>query len=203
MPDVYMIAGPNGAGKTTAAKAMLRDFLQTNEFVNADEIAKGISPFNADEAAVDAGKVMLSRISSLISKRKNFAFESTAAGKGHAQSIQRAQKVGYRATLIFLWLPSADLAVDRVAIRVAQGGHNIPEQDIRRRFGRGLVNLVDLYLPLVDRALIIDARYPLEILQDKQGIGIKVLARKDESKVYFNDKMWPSVLSLVEAARKE
>jgi len=96
-----MIAGPNGAGKTTAAKVLLREFLQTNEFVNADEIARGISPFNAEEAGVAAGEIMLSRISSLLSARKNFAFESTAAGKGQAQSIQRAQKVGYRGNADF------------------------------------------------------------------------------------------------------
>jgi len=152
-----MIAGPNGAGKTTTAAAFL--FQQKDlydEFLNADHIAKGLSPLHPENVNTQAGKLMIQRFRDCLNLNMNFAFETTASGLTYATHLKKARTDGYTISLIYLWLSSPDQAVKRVAQRVKQGGHNIPESDIRRRYFRGLRNLINLYLPLVDTALILD-----------------------------------------------
>ena len=163
-PTIHVIAGPNGAGKTTFAMSYLNQFAGCREFVNADLIAAGLSPFNPDSQAVTAGRLMLVRIDELAERRDTFAIETTLAGRGHLQRLRRLkQNLGYRIELIFVWLPTANFAVDRVANRVRQGGHNIPEPTIRRRFDQGLRNFAEHYAELADRWAILDGtRYPSE-----------------------------------------
>lgn len=156
-PNVYVIAGPNGWGKTTFAKEYLPKFAKCLEFLNADLIAYGLSPFAPERENVRAGRILLTRIRELSQAGIDFGFETTLAGRNHAKQLSRMKSLGYRIVLIFLWLPDANLAVNRVASRVLQGGHNIPEVDIRRRFDSGLRNFFDLYQALADDWLLFDA----------------------------------------------
>jgi predicted ABC-type ATPase len=170
MSELLVIGGPNGAGKTTAAKVLLPRFTGIVEFVNADEIAKGLSPFNPEGATLAAGRVMLERMEQLIGARASFAFETTCAGRGHAALIQRCQKLGYRVTLLFFWLPSPELAMARVAQRVSEGGHDIPPDVIRRRHGAGWRNMLDLYWPLAEDGAILDAeKSPARFIVEKRA----------------------------------
>lgn len=151
MPNVVVIAGPNGAGKSTAAPFLLRDTLGINEFVNADQIAAGLSGFNPEGAAFEAGRIMLRRIHSLSAAAQDFAFETTLSSRTFAPLLDKLRiSAGYRCYLIYLWLESPDLAKDRVAKRVAAGGHDIPAAVIERRYWRGLDNFNKLYRPLAD-----------------------------------------------------
>jgi predicted ABC-type ATPase len=154
--DVVMIGGPNGAGKTTWAYRRLSPTLGIREFVNADEIARGISPLDPEASAIAAGRLMLDRLNELIDTGDSFAFETTCSGRGHARLLERCRTEGYRITLIFFWLPSADVALARVARRVGRGGHRIPDEVVMRRYSAGLRNMRDLYVPLADIALIYD-----------------------------------------------
>jgi len=147
---LYIIAGCNGAGKTTASMSILPDILNCREFVNADEIAKGLSPFKPEEVAIEAGKIMLQRIDYLITKDVTFAIETTLATKTYRNLVTRAQNKGYRIILLFFWLPSPEMAEQRVANRVASGGHNIPRHTIYRRYWLGLNNLFKIFVPIVD-----------------------------------------------------
>ena len=156
MPNLYIIAGCNGAGKTTASYTVLPEMLNCKEFVNADEIAKGISPFQPENAAIDAGKIMLNRIKELIKLQIDFSFETTLSARHFMSLIKEAQNKGYFVTLVFFWLNSVELAIQRVKIRVSEGGHNIPENTIRRRYRTGITNLTKLYIPLCDYWMIID-----------------------------------------------
>lgn len=156
-PNVYVIAGPNGSGKTTFAKEYLPKFAKCLEFLNADLIAAGLSPFAPERENVRAGRILLIRIRELTQAGIDFGFETTLAGRNHTKQLSRMKSLGYRIVLIFLWLPDANLAVNRVASRVLQGGHNIPEVDIRRRFDSGLRNFFDLYQPLAEDWLLFDA----------------------------------------------
>ena len=149
-PLVIVIAGPNGAGKSTTAPSLLRDALQVSEFVNADAIAGGLSAFRPDSVAIPAGRAMLERMQHLADAEANFAFETTLASRSFVPWLARLKRRGYHVHVLFLWLESADLAVDRVAARVRVGGHNVPEETVRRRYKRGLRNFFRLYLPLVD-----------------------------------------------------
>jgi predicted ABC-type ATPase len=154
--ELIILGGPNGAGKTTAAPVVLADMLGIREFVNADEIARGLSPFNADGAAVAAGRLMIARIRSLMRAGESLAFETTCAGRMQLALIRDARALGYRATLVFLWLPSPDDALARVAGRVRQGGHGVPDAVVIRRYWTGLRNMRHAYLPAVDDALVYD-----------------------------------------------
>ncbi|HET6555743.1 MAG TPA: zeta toxin family protein [Prolixibacteraceae bacterium] len=156
MPNLYVIAGCNGAGKTTASYTVLPEVLNCKEFVNADEIAKGISPFQPDKVAIEAGRIMLNRIKDLTSHGSDFAFETTLATKSYKQFIKDAQLKGYFVTLLFFWLNSPELAIERVKSRVSSGGHDIPIETIRRRYYSGMDNLSKLYLPICDYWMIID-----------------------------------------------
>jgi predicted ABC-type ATPase len=150
IPSVTVIAGPNGAGKSTSAPEVLRDALGVTEFVNADVIARGLSAFEPERAALAAGRVMLARLRELAQKRESFAFETTLASRSFAPWLADLRGKGYHFHLIFLWLPSADAAVARVADRVRTGGHNVPEATIRRRYEAGLRNFFALYQPLAN-----------------------------------------------------
>ncbi|MBQ9286668.1 MAG: zeta toxin family protein [Bacteroidaceae bacterium] len=147
---LYIIAGCNGAGKTTASFTVLPEMLGCREFVNADEIAKGLSPFNPEGVAIQAGRLMIDRIIHLLKEGETFAFETTLATRSYVKLIQRAQKRGYFVTLLFFSLSSPEQAVARVAKRVSQGGHNIPTDVILRRYDAGLQNFFQLYTPIVD-----------------------------------------------------
>lgn len=160
-PSVVILAGPNGAGKSTVASALLRGALAVNEFVNADVIASGLSAFDPDSAAIAAGRVMLARIRELASQRVNFAFETTLASRSFAPWLRQLVTSGYSAHLVFLWLPSADFAVDRVAERVRTGGHNVPPETVRRRYAAGLRNFFLLYQPLVSGWVLYDSSGPV------------------------------------------
>jgi len=150
MPDVIVISGPNGAGKSTLAPHLLRDALGIVEFVNADTIAQGLSAFAPELAAIQAGRIMLRRLDELSESNHNFAFETTLSSLSFARRITIQQSKGYRVQLIYLWLNAAELAVARVKERVRMGGHDIPDETIRRRYERGRRNFLDIYQPLVD-----------------------------------------------------
>lgn len=153
---LYIIAGCNGAGKTTASFTILPEILNCKEFVNADEIAKGLSPFQPEKVAFEAGRIMLKRVDELLSSGQNFAFETTLATKSYRSKIKEAQKNGYDVTLLFFWLKNTALATERVRIRVLEGGHNIDSEVIKRRYQNGINNLFDIYLDIVNQALIFD-----------------------------------------------
>jgi predicted ABC-type ATPase len=149
-PKLIVVTGPNGAGKSTAAPALLRDTFGILEYVNADVIARGLSAFRPEEAAIEAGRIMLIHLDHLAEERQSFAFESTLAGRAYAPWIGRLRGAGYEFHLFFVWLGSADLAVERVQERVRSGGHGIPADVVRRRYVNGLRNFFRLYSPLAD-----------------------------------------------------
>jgi predicted ABC-type ATPase len=169
---LYIIAGCNGAGKTTASFTILPEILDCKEFVNADEIAKGLSPFQPEKVSIEAGRIMLKRINELLSENEIFAFETTLSTKSYKNKITEAKEKGYRVTLLFFWLQSIELANERVKIRVLEGGHNIAFEIVERRYKKGIKNLFDIYLPIVDGALIFDnSEGKHELLADKQIDG--------------------------------
>ena len=156
MPKLFIIAGCNGAGKTTASYSILPEMLDCREFVNADEIAKGLSPFNPESVAIDAGRLMLQRMYDLLSMDEDFAFETTLASRSYVKFIEQAQSKGYFVSLLFFWLPTPEQAIERVATRVNEGGHNIPSDTIRRRYFSGIRNLMALYAPICNYWVIYD-----------------------------------------------
>ena len=158
MPTLILIAGPNGAGKTTFATEILTTDLKGMRFVNADEIARGLSPFDPDSVALKAGRILLDEVDALIRSGTSFALESTLSGRTHAPLFARAKSTGFKVVLHFLWLPSPKESIARVRIRVKKGGHFVPSDDIRRRYPRILQNLVHLYLPIADEWFFWDAQ---------------------------------------------
>jgi len=149
-PSVIVLAGPNGAGKSTAAPDLLRGAFHVQEFVNADVIARGLSAFHPEEAAIDAGRVMLTRLRDLAAQRKNFAFETKLSSRTFAPWIRGLKKEGYVFHLFYLWLPTADGCIKRVYRRKSVGGHFVPEETIRRRYEGGLRNFFNLYMPIAN-----------------------------------------------------
>ncbi|MFC1825643.1 zeta toxin family protein, partial [Thermodesulfobacteriota bacterium] len=170
-PVVYLIAGPNGAGKTTFADEFLPGFVDCREFLNADLIAAGLSPYAPETQNFRAGRLLLERINELVQGNRDFAFETTLSGRAYVQDLMEIKEKGYRVILFFLWLPDADLAVARVRNRVRQGGHNVPEPVVRRRYVAGLKNLFHLYQPLVNAWWLYDASQlpPVVIAQEEDG----------------------------------
>ena len=150
MAEIYLIGGPNGAGKTTTATKVLPELLNCREFVNADYIARGLSPFNESTVAVQAGRLMLRRLKELSESGVDFAFESTLAARNYVVFLRRCQEKGYSINVLYVWLNSPDLAVERVAKRVRSGGHHVPEEVIRRRYELGRAYFLTLYQPLAD-----------------------------------------------------
>lgn len=154
--NLYIIAGCNGAGKTTASFTILPGILDCKEFVNADEIAKGLSPFQPEKVSFEAGRIMIGRINELMNSEENFAFETTLATRSYKSKILLAQEKGYNVTLLFFWLQNVELAIERVKVRVQEGGHNIETEVIRRRYSNGIKNLFNIYLPIADEIMIFD-----------------------------------------------
>ena len=184
-PVCYVIAGPNGAGKTTFARKFLPEYVKCLDFINADLIAGGISPFVPEKAAIQAGRIMIEQIQHLAESRRDFGFETTLSGKSHANLLHKLKGKGYRIHLFFLWLPSADLAIERIADRVRKGGHNIPEEVVRRRFHKGLNNFIKIYLPLLDSWFIIDNSREISqmIAFEKDGVR-KIIAPEIFAKIF-------------------
>jgi predicted ABC-type ATPase len=181
MKKLYIIAGCNGAGKTTASYTILPEILDCKEFVNADEIAKGISPFQPEKAGIEAGRFMLKRIKKLLESGENFAFETTLSTRSYVQFVERAKELDYQVTCLFFWLDSDDLAVSRVARRVKEGGHHIPEDVIRRRYKSGLENFFRLFLPKVDNWLFVN----------NSGDTYEIMAEGGVNDVTINNKeLW-------------
>ena len=167
MPNLFIISGCNGAGKTTASMTVLPETLECHEFVNCDEIAKGLNPLNPDSAKVTAARLMLVRIKKLISLDADFAIETTRATKSYHALVKNAQEKGYNIKLLYFWLQSPELALQRVAERVKNGGHNVEEHIIRRRYSSGIRNLFKLYLPVVDYFILIDnSVMPREVIAE-------------------------------------
>lgn len=184
MKKLYIISGCNGAGKTTASYTILPEILNCDEFVNADEIARGLSPFNPESTSIQAGRLMLNRIKNLLAKGRSFAFETTLSTRSYAKFIGEAKFNGYSVTLLFLWLNSEDLAVKRVQIRVKEGGHNIPEKVIRRRYQNGLSNFYKLYKPIVHDWMVIN----------NSGDTYEIIAQGTEfEEEILNTKIWANL----------
>ena len=169
-PNLYIIAGPNGAGKTTAAYNLLPEVLHCPNFVNADEIARGLSPFAPELVPLQAGRIMLQRIDELLPQKVDFAIETTLATRSYVHLVRRAQALGYKVHLIFFYLENEEQAIARVAQRVSNGGHGIPEVDIRRRFTRGIYNLIHLYMPICDSVLVYNnMKTPAQLVARKKN----------------------------------
>ena len=167
--NLYIISGCNGAGKTTASFNILPDLLDCKEFVNADEIARGLSPFQPEKVSIEAGRLMLKRIDELIDSNQDFSFETTLSTKSFINTIDNAKSKGYYVTLIFFWLESIQLAKDRVQKRVSEGGHNIEPNVIDRRYKAGIKNLFKLYFDKVDSLLIYDnSKAKSELIAEKE-----------------------------------
>ena len=169
--NVYIIAGPNGSGKTTFATMFLPDYAKCANFVNADLIAQGLAPFEPRSAVIKAGKLVLQQIHEFAERGIDFAFETTLSGKSYVNLLSALKAKGYILHLFFLWLPSPELAISRIKDRVAEGGHDVPTEDVRRRFIRGIDNFFKLYESLFDTWTLFDnsrAR-PLLIARRKNG----------------------------------
>ncbi len=169
--NVYIIAGPNGAGKTTFAIMFLPDYANCPNFVNADLIAQGLAPFEPRSAAIQAGKLVLQQIHEFSMRGVDFAFETTLAGMSYVKLFKELKEKGYLLHLFFLWIPNAELAVSRVKERVLDGGHDVPVQDIRRRFLRGLRHFFNLYGPLLDSWMFFDNSKTKPVLIAKRSNG--------------------------------
>ncbi|HEX8561955.1 MAG TPA: zeta toxin family protein [Flavobacterium sp.] len=190
--NLYIISGCNGAGKTTASFTILPEILNCKEFVNADEIAKGLSPFQPEKVSFESGRIMLRRINELLEQRENFAFETTLATKSYRSKVAEAKENGYNVTLLFFWLRNVDLAIERVKTRVDEGGHNIETPVIKRRYINGINNLFDIYLPIVDEAMIFDNSEGKHILIAEKTFDAEIevldVNKFNILKTYYNEK---------------
>ena len=170
MPSLYIISGCNGAGKTTASFTILPEMLDCQEFVNADEIAKGLSPFQPENVSFQAGRIMIERIDELINLDVDFGFETTLTTLSYVNTIKFAKEKGYTVTLIYFWLDNVNLAIERVKLRVSEGGHNIPEEVIRRRYYRGMANLTSKFINICDYWIVINnSTRPFNFVAEGQG----------------------------------
>ncbi len=189
MLKLYIISGCNGAGKTTASYTVLPEMLQCEEFVNADEIAKGLSPFNPAKASIEAGRLMVQRMNDLLETGQDFAVETTLATRSYVNLIERARELGYFVTLLYFWLPSPEQAIERVALRVQKGGHNVAPEVIRRRYTGGVRNLTRLYTPVCDFWTIYD---------NSSAEGIRKIAWgvRDEIKEITDEVSYQKIVTL-------
>lgn len=179
MPRLYIISGCNGAGKTTASYSLLPEMLDCKEFVNSDEFAKSLSPFHPENAAIQASRYMLMKIRYLLKKRSDFAVETTLATRTLMKTVRMAQSAGYSVTLLYFWLNSPELAIERVRARVEAGGHNIPEETIRRRYNVGIHYFFHHYAPMSDRWILADnSQAPFRVVAE--GSGNDVVNIRDE-----------------------
>ncbi len=187
MPELFIIAGCNGAGKTTAAYNLLPEVFDTTEFINADEIARGINKDNVEEAAFTAGKIMLHKIDDLINATTSFAFETTLSGLTYLKTIEKAKLMGFNITLFFVYLESASMAIERVAYRVKKGGHNIPDETIKRRYEKGLTNL-GKYISIVNDWYLLDNSGSEYVMVAKSVTDVKEIINFELYKIIFNGK---------------
>lgn len=179
MPRLYIISGCNGAGKTTASYSLLPEMLECSEFVNSDEFAKGLSPFNPDKAQIQASRFMLMKIRYLLNKNRDFAIETTLATRTLLKTVKMAQNAGYSVTLLYFWLNSPELAMSRVKARVEAGGHNIPEETIRRRYKVGVEYFFYDYAPVCERWILADnSQIPFRVIAE--GSKNDVVTIRDE-----------------------
>ena len=180
MPRLYIISGCNGAGKTTASDTMLPELLDCSEFVNSDEFAKGLSPFNPEKASIQASRYMIMKIRYLLKRQQDFGIETTLATRTLLKTIRMAQEAGYTVTLLYFWLNSPDLAVERVAARVGAGGHDIPEETIRRRYRVGIDYFFHDYAPMCERWILADnSQIPFRVIAE--GSKNDLINIKDEA----------------------
>lgn len=177
-PNLYIIAGPNGAGKTTFARQFLPYDAKCAHFVNADLIAQGLSPFSPNAAIFQAGRILIKQIHGLAHQKEDFAFETTLSGKTYLSFLEDAKKVGYRIHLFFLWIPNVELALARIRARVSEGGHHVPNEDVRRRFGRSIPNFVRFYQPISDTWF----------LYDNSTASPQLIAKGEHGKLLIEDK---------------
>jgi predicted ABC-type ATPase len=187
MPNLYIIAGCNGAGKTTASMTVLPEILNCYEFVNADEIARGLSPFQPEKVAIEAGRIMLNRLNQLVGSGVDFAFETTLATRSYVSFIEKAKIKGYTVILVFIYLKSMQLAKKRVNQRVISGGHNIPIDVIERRYESGLKNFQNLYLPISDQWYCFD--------NTKDNPYIVAEGNILTGETIFDNQVWSSIKS--------
>jgi len=189
---LYIIGGCNGVGKTTASYTILPEIIDCKEFVNADEIARGLSPFQPEEVSFEAGRIMLGRINELLKGDESFAFETTLATRSYKSKVVKAQQNGYTVILLFFWLNNVELAKERVKTRVKEGGHNIPSKVIERRYIKGIINLFDIYIDIVDGTMVFDNSYGKHelIAQKIEDEKIMVLDKKkfNQIKEYYDYK---------------
>ena len=180
MPRLYIISGCNGAGKTTASYTMLPEMLECSEFVNSDEFAKGLSPFQPDKASIQASRSMITKIRYLLKRQRDFGIETTLATRTLLKTIRMAQAAGYTVTLLYFWLNSPELAIERVAARVETGGHNIPEETIRRRYRVGIDYFFHDYAPICERWILADnSQIPFRVIAE--GSKNDLINIKDET----------------------
>lgn len=177
--NIYIIAGSNGSGKTTFAKRFLPDYARCRHFVNSDLIAQGLSPFSPQVVAMKAGRLVLERINDLAGKGLDFGFETTLAGKFYINRLKDLRRNGYSLHLFFLWIPTVELAIARIKDRVADGGHNVPAQDVQRRFFRGIHNLFKFYRPLLDSWMLLDNSSIMPSLIAKEKANQLTIVDKD------------------------
>lgn len=191
MKKIYIIAGPNGAGKTTLSYTILPEIFECDEFINADEIARGLSPLKPERVSLKAGRIMLERIKELMSNEESFAFETTLSTLSYKQLVIRAKSNGYKVILLFLALDSVQLAIERVKVRVSEGGHNIPKEVIERRFHRGIKNFFSHYMNIVDQWILVNnSEKGFKIIAEKIDKEIDVIERDrwDLLKNKYNEK---------------
>lgn len=187
LSSLVIISGCNGAGKTTASYTVLPELLHIKEFVNADEIARGLSPFQPEKVSIEAGKIMLRRIQDLLSQRRDFAFETTLSTRSFVGLINRAKTLEYTINLIYFWLDSVELAIERVRIRVSEGGHDIPIDTITRRYFAGLNNFINLYCDKVDYWMLINnSKTKLELIAEGR-IGVANQIHNVETWAFINN----------------
>lgn len=179
MPRLYIISGCNGAGKTTASYSLLPEMLDCKEFVNSDEFAKSLSPFDPSQASIQASRYMLMKVRYLLKRNEDFAVETTLATRTLLKIVKAAQDAGYTVTLLYFWLNSPELAIARVKARVATGGHNIPEETIRRRYNVGIDYFFNIYAPISERWILADnSQIPFRVIAE--GSKNDVINIKDE-----------------------
>lgn len=188
MARMYIIAGCNGAGKTTATYTMLPDMLNVDEYVNADEIAERLSPENPAKEALRAGRLMMERVKELIDKNEDFGIETTLAARSFVKTIVEAQRKGYMVIVVFFWLRSPELAIKRVAMRVAAGGHDIERETIVRRYDQGIENLRNIYIPVCNYWLIIDNSDSKRLKVAEGGLSYPIRI--------YNEKIYNKIMKL-------
>lgn len=194
MPGLYIISGCNGSGKTTSSYSLLPELLECRQYVNSDEFAKSLSPYNPSAASLKAGRFMLMKIKYLMDSGQTFGIETTLATRTLTKLVSRAQAKGYEVTVLYFWLSSPQMAIERVRKRVASGGHNIPEEVIKRRYYMGLEYLFDTYIPICDHWILADnSTMPFTVI---------ALGNRGEQPIIKDVRKYEIIRTITESARK-